>query len=169
MPGNETIKGIPTGIVHGGRKSRWHSPCRSLVSQARIPYSNRSVACSPRFEVATGGSCIPAETSTVPLQLTSSASHDVQYFPINGSQSPCGKLHAIFAFGRYLRPVSQSPWAPQRGIISHYRRRFEASGHSFVERLSMGRITFRRPQSTSQIENYCASFKIRGLMVICGW
>jgi len=138
--GERTIKGIPTGIVHadgslGGilladplyHKRAFRTAIEALLASPRIRGMRLRILHSSRdFDGA--------------LQLTSSASHDVQYFPITDLNSPLWKTHAHLPLADTYDQFLKALGTTTRHNFRYYRRRFEASGHSFVERLSMDEL-----------------------------
>lgn len=74
------------------------------------------------------------------LQLSTSKSFDVWYFPIEEGASLYWKHHAHLAlppsYGQFLEILGGST----RHNFRRYRQRFDASGHSFVEHLSIDEL-----------------------------
>jgi hypothetical protein len=70
-------------------------------------------------------------------QLVVSRSLDVQYSPIEHDDSPLWKYHAHLpladSYDRFLSRLGSTT----RHNFRYYRRRFEASGHRFIDRLSL--------------------------------
>ena len=135
-----TIKGIPTGIVYADgslssilladplyHKRAFHTAIEALLASPRIRTMRLRILHSSRdFDGA--------------MQLTSSASHDVQYFPVKDHSSPLWKNHAHLRLAHSYDQFLNGLGSTTRHNFRYYRRRFEASGHSFVEHLSVNEL-----------------------------
>ena len=74
------------------------------------------------------------------LQLTSSGSREVQYFPTENLSSPLWNNHAHLPLANTYDQFLNTLGSTMRNDFRYYRQRFEASGHSFVEHLSMDEL-----------------------------
>src|SRR5262249_7240219 len=64
----------------------------------------------------------------------------VQYFPVEDRCSPLWKQHAHLALAETYDQFLRTLGSATRHNFRYYRRRFEASGHRFVEHLSLDEL-----------------------------
>src|ERR1035438_2010100 len=131
-----TISGIPTGIVFidgslggmflGNPLHRTNS-FRVAVETLAAFHSIRSV----RLRV------LPGSNEFVAIkQLTVSGALDAQYSEIKHNESSLWKYHAHLPLANSYEQFLNRLGKATRHNFRYYRRRFEAAGHSFIERLS---------------------------------
>jgi hypothetical protein len=134
------ISGVSTGIVYADgsldgmllareqdRQEVFRIALETLLSSRRI----RGI----RLRVLRGGSDLDAIG-----QLVISRDLDVQYSVIEHESSPLWKYHAHLpladSYDKFLNRLGSTT----RHNFRYYRRRFEASGHQFIDRLSLGEL-----------------------------
>ena len=135
-----TISGIATGIVFvdgslGGtflgnplhRKNSFRFALETLAAA----HSIRSV----RLRVLPGSDEFEAVK-----QLTVSGTLDAQYSQIKHNESSLWKYHAHLPLADTYEQFLNRLGKATRHNFRYYRRRFEAAGHSFIERLSMDEL-----------------------------
>ncbi len=131
------LSGIPTGIVYADGSlgnvllaNPLHQENAFRVAVETLSVSPgirgmwlRVLQCSGEFDAL--------------KQLVASRSLDAQYSPIEYGNSPLWKYHAHLpltkTYGQFLEGLGSTT----RHNFRYYRRRFEASGHRFIARLSM--------------------------------
>jgi hypothetical protein len=135
-----TFMGIPTGVVYadGGLGS---------VLLADPLHHKRAFCAATETLLASSGIrslrlrvLRSSEDFNSVMQLTSSASREVQYFPTENLSSPLWKNHAHLALAETYDQFLKTLGSTTRHNFRYYRRRFEASHHSFVEHLSLDEL-----------------------------
>ena len=135
-----TISGIPTGIVFVdgslggmflGNPLHRKNSFRVAVETLAASHSIRSV----RLRVLPGSDEFEAIK-----HLTVSGALDAQYSQIKHNESSLWKYHAHLPLANTYDEFLNRLGKATRHNFRYYRRRFEAAGHSFVERLTMDEL-----------------------------
>ena len=135
-----TIKGFPTGVVYADgslgsvlltdplyHKSVFRVAVQALLASSGIGGMRLRVLRSSRdFDAV--------------LQFCACQSLDVRHFDIEDRGSPLWKNHAHVALAETYDQFLATLGSTTRHNFRYYRRRFEASGHRFVEHLSLAEL-----------------------------
>lgn len=134
------ISGIPTGVVYadgslGGillgnplhRQNSFRVALETLFASPRIRGVRlRVLRCSDELEAV--------------KRLVASRSLDAQYSRIKHNESTLWRYHAHLPLADTYEQFLKGLGSTTRHNFRYYRRRFEASGHSFIESLSMDEL-----------------------------
>jgi hypothetical protein len=134
------ISGIRTGVVYADGSLDGMLLATERHRQDALRVALETLLSSPgirgvRLRLLRGGGDLDAIG-----QLAVSRSLDVQYSLIEHDVSPLWKYHAHLpladTYDRFLGRLGSTT----RRNFRHYRRRFEASGHQFIDRLSLDEL-----------------------------
>lgn len=134
------ISGMPTGVVYADGCLDGMLLARKQHLQDTFRVALETLLSSPgirgvRLRVLRDG----GDLETIG-QFVASRSLDVQYSVIEHDSSPLWKYHAhlplVESYDRFLGRLGSTT----RHNFRYYRRRFEASGHSFIDRLSLDEL-----------------------------
>jgi hypothetical protein len=134
------IFGIPTGIVYADGSLGGILLANPMHQQNVFRVAAEALLASRgirglRLRVLRSGSEFEAVR-----QLTASRSLEAQYSPIEYHDSPLWKYHAHLALADTYDQFLQGLGSTTRHNFRYYRRRFEASGNRFIERLSIDEL-----------------------------
>ena len=135
------IKGFPTGIVYadgslGGVLLADHLYHRCAFRVAAETLLASSGIRGMRLRILHSSRDFDAV-----LQLTASKSLDIEYSPVEDRSSPLWKNHAHLGLADTYDDFLKTLGSTTRHNFRYYRRRFEASGHKFVEHLSLDELS----------------------------
>lgn len=135
-----TISGIPTGIVFADGSLGGCLLGNSLHRHQSYRVALEALFASPRIRgVQLRVPCCGDDLEPV-KQLIASRSLDAQYSRINHNDSPLWRYHAHLRLADTYEQFLTGLGKTTRHNFRYYRRRFEASGHRFIERLSMDEL-----------------------------
>jgi len=134
------ISGVPTGVVYADGSLGGVLLANSMHQRNAFRVAVETLLGSPkvrgvRLRVVRGG----CEISAI-RQLTASWRLDAHYSRIKYGYSPIWKHHAHLHLADSYEQFLMGLGNTTRRNFRYYRRRFEASGHSLREHLSMGEL-----------------------------
>jgi hypothetical protein len=135
-----TIKGIPTGIVYADGSLGSILLADPLYHKRAFRTAIEVLLASPRIRSIRLRILHSSRDFDGSMQLTSSISHDVRYFPIKDLSSRLWKNHAHLPLADTYDQFLKALGSTTRHNFRYYRRRFEGSGHSFVDCLSLDEL-----------------------------
>lgn len=136
------ISGVPTGIVYADGSLSSIMLANPLHQQNAFRVAVETLLASPRIR----GLRLRTQRSDVEVgaravkRLLASRHLDSRYARIKRDASPLWKHHAHLALAVSYEQFLISLGSTTRHNFRYYRRRFEASGHCLVERLSMDEL-----------------------------
>ena len=131
-----TFGGVPTGIVYADGSLSSIFLAEPLYHKPAFFAATEALLASPKIRSIRLRILHSSRDFDSVLQLTSSNSHEVQYFPIENLRPSFWKNHAHLPLPSTYDGFLKTLGSTTRHNFRYYRRRFEASGHSFVEHLS---------------------------------
>jgi hypothetical protein len=157
------IAGIPTGIVYGDGSLGGLLVSNPAHQQKTFRTAMQGLLASPGIRgmrLRVQRSC--SEIDTV-RQVIASRSVDGQFSTIEHNSSPLWKYHAHLQLADTYERFLGGLGSTTRHNFRYYRRRFEASGHRFVEPLSMDELRAvaleLRPKSKFTAHSQLAGFE----------
>jgi len=134
------ISGIPTGIVYGDGSLGGILLSNPVHQQNVFRVATELLLAAPGIRGARLRILRFSSELDAVLQLIASRFVDGQCSPIEHNGSPLWKYHAHLqltdTYGQFLEGLGGTT----RHNFRYYRKRFEASGHRFIERLSMDEL-----------------------------
>ena len=134
------IRGIPTGVVYCDGSLDGIQLGNPLHRQNSFRLAMETLLLSPRIRGVRLRLLPCSDELGVTKQLVSSGAFDAQYSQIKSSNSNFWKCHAHLSLADTYEQFLKGMGYTTRHNFRYYRRRFEASGHGFVERLSVEKL-----------------------------
>jgi hypothetical protein len=132
--------GIPTGVVYADASLGSILLGNPLHRQNSFRVAMERLFASPRIRGVRLRVPRHSDELEAVKQLIASRSLDTQYSRIKHNESPLWKYHAHLPLADTYEQFLKGLGSRWRGEFRYKRRRFEASGHSFVEQLSMDEL-----------------------------
>jgi len=134
------ISGIPTGIVYGDGSLGGILLSNPVHQQSAFRVATQLLLATPGIRGARLRILrFSAELDAI-RQLIASRSVDGQFSPMENNDSPLWKYHAHLNLADTYEHFLGGLGSTTRHNFRYYRKRFEASGNKFVERLSMDEL-----------------------------
>jgi hypothetical protein len=134
------ISGIPTGVVFADGSLGGILLGNPLHQQNLFRVAMELLLASPRIRGVRLRVLRGSDELEAVKQMTASRSLDTHYSRIKHNDSTLWKYHAHLPLADTYEQFLKRLGSATRHNFRYYRRRFEASGHRFIERLSMDEL-----------------------------
>jgi len=134
------ISGIPTGIVYADGSLADVLLANPLHQENAFRVAVETLFASPGIRGMWLRVLQCSDEFDAVRELIASRSLDAQYSPIEYGNSPLWKYHAHLPLANTYDQFLEGLGSTTRHNFRYYRRRFEASDHRFIARLSMGEL-----------------------------